>query len=164
MKKVVLGLIILALLGSCKKTPEIFDLNEFCEYTVDCYKNYKKSNAIELQITKNEVTSTFNSMKLPSELKKYRLAALEKQDKEGYFDKENIEKKYLSIRSVEDEDFWKNCTIEGYDYMETDKWYGYEMAEPIVILKQGDYTANFKIGELIKTDNGWKIIQGPTWK
>jgi|GEM_PF-2840996 len=164
MKKVVLGLILLVLFGSCNKTTEIYNLKEFCNYTVDCYKNDNKSNAIKLQITKNEVTATFSSMKLPAELKKQRLAALEKQDKEGYFDTENLEKKYLSIRSREDDDFWENCTIKDYEYLKTDKWYGYEMAEPIVILQYGDYTANFKIGELIKTQKGWKIIRGPFWK
>lgn len=164
MKKVIFGLVAVVFLISCNKTLEIYDLKEFCDFTIESYKSDNKSEAIELRMKKGEVIAMLNSMKLPDELKKQRLAAVEKQDEEGYFNNTRLEKLYTDFRSQEDNDFWKNCTIEGYEYMKTDKWYGFEMAEPIVILKLGDYTANFKIGEIIKTDSGWKIIQGPAWK
>lgn len=61
-------------------------------------------------------------MELPSDLKKQRLSATEKKDKDGYFNNTRLEKLYSDFRSREDNDFWKDCTIEGYEYMETDKF------------------------------------------
>ena len=164
MKRLAFGLLITVWLSSCNRNPEIHDLKEFCNYTVDCYKHNRKSDAIGLRMSKNEVIAMLNSMKMPEEVKKQRLLAVEKQDKEGYFEKTELMKLYSDFRSGEDEDFWRNCTIAGYEYMEIDTWNGHNMAEPIVILQQGDYSVNFKIGELIKTGKGWKIIRGPMWK
>jgi hypothetical protein len=139
-------------------------LKEFCNYTIECYKKDQKANAVGLKMTKDEVIDMLNKMKLPDEMKKHRLAIAEKQDKDGYFDKRKLNDLYSDFRSVEDNDFWKYCTIDSYKYMETENWRGYEMAEPIVVLRNGDYTTMFKIGELIKTKNGWKIIDWSSWK
>jgi hypothetical protein len=164
MKIVFICFLFLASLVGCNKVPKIYDLEEFCVYTIDCYKNDNKKVAIGLRITKSEAIKLLNSMQLNTELRKQRLAAVEKQDTDGYFSDVKLEKLYADFRAVEDKDFWDHFSIEGYEYMETDNWFGYEMAEPIVVLKHGDYTTRFKIGELIKTDNGWRIIQGPVWK
>lgn len=165
MKKAIIGILLITTMVSCTKAPpEILDLEAFCVYTVETYKQDNKKAALKLRLTKIESISLLKSMQLNSELKKQRLEAVEEQDKAGYFSKERLEQRYIGFRSVEDRDFWKHCTIEGFEYMDTEKWFGYEMAEPIVILKHGDYTTRFKIGEVIKTNNGWRIIEGPTWK
>jgi len=115
-------------------------------------------------MTKKDVVDMLNKMKLPSEIKKQRLENAERMESEGYFDKKTLNTLYSDFRSMQDNDFWKHCTIDSYKYMETEKWYDYEMAEPIVVLKYGDYTAMFKIGELLKTKDGWKIIDWSSWK
>ncbi|WP_157363752.1 hypothetical protein [Alkaliflexus imshenetskii] len=165
MKKLTIWLLLLASMASCTTAPvEIFDLEAFCIYTIETYKRDNKKAALELRLTKKESISLLKSMQLNSELRKQRLAAVEEQDKAGYFSKDRLEQLYIGFRSIEDRDFWRHCTIDGYEYLETETWFGYEMAEPIVILRHGDYTTRFKIGEIIKTHKGWRIIEGPTWK
>ena len=165
MKKLILGLIVAVLLISCNKSKKIYDLKQFCNYTIACYKNDNLSEAIALRIKKEELMRTITSMTMPETNKKQELEATENRAKDGYFDKTRLEKAYSEFRTVQDKDFWENCSIEEYKYLETEDFFGYEMAEPIVVLKYGDRTKNFKIGELIKIDKGWKILgAGPSWK
>jgi hypothetical protein len=165
MKKIIFGIIILGLLASCNKSKKIYNLKEFCDYTIACYKNDNKSEAIGLRIKKDELMSLISSMKMPETNKKYELEATENRDKDGYFDNTILEKTYSEFRASQENDFWQKCLIEEYDYMQTEDFFGYETAEPIVTLKYDNKILRLKIGELIKTEIGWKILGGgPNWK
>ncbi|MBJ2176275.1 hypothetical protein JBL43_18635 [Aureibaculum sp. A20] len=165
MKKLILGLLVTVLFISCKKSNEIDNLKEFCNYTIACYKNDNRSEAIALRITKDDLMNVISSMTMLEPNKTKELEVTENRAKDGYFDNTKLEKAYSEFRTKQKEDFWKNCSIESYGYMETEDFFGFQMAEPMVVLKNGERTANFKIGELIKTDKGWKILGGgPDWK
>ncbi len=105
MKKAIIGILLITTMVSCTKAPpEILDLEAFCVYTVETYKQDNKKAALKLRLTKIESISLLKSMQLNSELKKQRLEAVEEQDKAGYFSKERLEQRYIGFRSVEDRD------------------------------------------------------------
>lgn len=160
-----LGFFIAIFILGCSNTPEIHDLKEFCDYTLECYKNNEKSKAIALRITKEEALAVINSAKLSTKTKEEVLKMQKKREEEGFFDTDVLGRRFDKFRSQRREHFWKNFTVENYESMETIRSFGnYEMAEPIIWLKEGEDTPIFKPGELIKTQKGWRILRGPFWR
>lgn len=157
-------LLILIILSGCEKSPKIDDLKEFCRYTVDCYIRNDAKSEIDLHMTKKETIRMLENVSLPEAMKRDRIVKVKDAEKEGYFSQKKLIERFNEVRSKEDESFWREVKIEGFENMETNKWFGYQMAKPILILKYGDNTFKFKAGELIKSDNGWRIIEGSSWE
>lgn len=165
-KTVIASVSILILLSCDTPKKSYTQVPDFCDFVFTSFKNNSIEESANIWISEEE-TRMLIEQTYPSNdsLKQIQITQFNKMVKLQVFDIDSLQKDFRNFRNSNTDEFWQQLQFDSVDYR-IENWKGIEMTEATVFVTFQNQRLRLKIGELIKTPHGWKImvLRGPWWK
>ncbi len=154
-------------LMSCDTPTKQYDtVPDFCNFVFTAFKTNAIDESANIWVSEEEIRLLLvQQHPTPNSEKEKQLEQFERMQKLKVFDVDSLQKAFRTFRNTETNEFWQQLRFDSVDYR-IENWKGIELTEATAFVSYQNQTFRLKIGELIKTPHGWKIMvqRGPWWK
>lgn len=152
---------------SCDSPKKSFnEIRDFCGFVFESFKANKIEESTNIWIREKEVVDLIElTLTENDSIKQNQYTQLNRLKKNDVFNCDSLQNDFSNFRNTKSNDFWKQVIYDSVTY-NIETWESIQIAEATVFVSYQNHKLRFKIGELILTPNGWKIMvkRGPWWK